>query len=103
MAKNEIIDKTQADNSAGTSDSPQPKKKFGVIKIILLLILGFFLIVLIYFLYRFFTGLAHATINGIHSLFVYAAQLADDMVKMLIEGIKAPFRFVDDIIEWMFG
>ena len=67
----------------------------------------FFTIVVIYFLYRFFTGLANATIRGVSSLFAYTKQLADDVVTAIVNGfitaVTYPFKFVDEIIGYIFG
>lgn len=67
----------------------------------------FFAIVVIYFLYRFFSGLASATIRGVSSLFAYTKQLADDLVTSLVNGfvtlVTFPFELVDDIVNCIFG
>ena len=67
----------------------------------------FFTIVVIYFLYRFFTGLANATIRGVSSLFAYTKHLADDLVTALVNGfvtfVTFPFKLVDDFVNFIFG
>ena len=68
---------------------------------------SFFTIVVIYFFYRFFTGLANVTFHGIASLFAYTKQLADDIVTAIVNGfitaVTYPFKFVDEIIGYIFG
>ena len=89
------------------SDNIPTKKKIGIFKIILILVVGFFVIVLLYFIYRFIIGLTNATINGVQSLFAFTTKLANDIVNSIINGIiwavTSPFKVVDDIIKWIFG